>query len=255
MVKGRNVGLALSSGAARGLAHIGVIKVFEEEGIPIHCIAGSSMGALIGALYASGIEIKVIEGLAVSLDKRRWTDWKFSGLGAMGGKKVEDLIKLLLRGKSFQDLIIPLTIVATDLISGEVVKIREGLLVPAVMASISVPGVLPPVQHQGKTLVDGGVLCRVPVEEVRDLGADVVVAVDVGGLIQETQINNFFDVVSQSISIMSSEIMKEKKVKADVLICPDVCDIGLTQFQKAEASIQEGEKAARKALTILRGLL
>ncbi len=255
MVKGSKVGLALSSGAARGLAHIGVIKVFEEESIPIHSMAGSSMGALIATLYALGINIRVIEGLAVCLDKRRWTDWKISGLGAMGGKKVEELIKFLVRGKTFQELNMPLTIVATDLITGEVVEIREGPLVPAVMASISVPGIFPPIQHQDKTLVDGGVLCRVPVAEVRNLGAEVVVAVDVGGLIQETQINNFFDVVSQSISIMSSEIMKEKRVKADLLICPDISDIGLTQFQKAEVCIQEGEKAARRALPILRSLL
>lgn len=255
MGKGTTVGLTLSSGAARGLAHIGVIKVMEEENVPIDYIAGCSMGALIGALYAVGINPRVMESLAVSLDKRRWADWKFSGLGAMSGKKIEDFLKLLIRNKRFQDLNIPLTVVATDLINGGLVEFKEGPLIPAVMASIAVPGVFPPVQHQEKMLVDGGVLCRVPVQQVRDLGADVVVAVDVGGLIRESHISNFFDVVSQSISIMGKEIMKDKVIQADVLICPDIADIGLTQFQKAEACIQAGEKAAREVMPELRNLL
>lgn len=255
MEKGPKVGLALSSGAARGLAHIGVIKVLEEENVSIGYIAGSSMGALVGALYAVGITPRVMESLAISLDKRRWVDWKFSGLGAMGGKKVEDLLKLLIREKTFQDLNLSLTVVATDLINGELVEIKEGSLLQAVMASIAVPGIFPPVQHQEKMLVDGGVLCRIPVQQARDLGAEVVLAVDVGGLIQEAHISNFFDVVSQSISIMGREIMKDKLVNADVMVCPEISNIGLTQFKKAEACIREGEKAARKVMPVLRSLL
>ncbi len=255
MGKAPSLGLALSSGAARGLAHIGVIKVMEEEKIPIDFIAGSSMGALVGVLYSAGIPLQVMECLAVSLDKRKWTDWKLSGLGAMGGNKVHDLLRLLLRNKTFQDVKIPVSAVATDLIHGELVEIKEGPLVPAVMASIAVPGIFPPVKHQEKMLVDGGVLCRVPVQQARNLGAEVIVAVDVGGLIQEAHIGNFFDVVSQSISIMGREIMKNQLNQADILVCPDISGIGLTQFQKAETCILEGEKAARKVLPELQRLL
>lgn len=249
------IGLALSSGAARGFAHVGVLKVLEKENISIDYIAGSSMGALVGALYSAGIPLKIMEGLIVSLDRRHWLDWHLSKLGVISGKKIEEIIKLLTRDQKLEDLEIPLAVVATDLQTGELVVFDRGDLTPAVRASISVPGIFPPVNYEGKILVDGGVLCRVPVEEVRNLGADIVIAVDVGLYIEETAINNIFDVVTQCIDIMGRELMKFKVTEADVLIRPDLSSVNLTDFQKAERCILEGEKAARDVISNIKSLL
>lgn len=249
------IGLALSSGAARGLAHIGIFKVFEEENIPVDYIAGSSIGALIGALYSVGLPSKVLEGLAFSLGRKHMFDWQLSRLGVISGKKIEDILNLLTKGQNFADIKIPLAIVATDINEGSLVVIKEGPLTSAVRASISVPGIFPPVKHEGRMLVDGGVLCRLPVNEVKEMGADVVIAVDVGLHIKKTTINNLFDVISQTIDIMGKEIMANNIVKADLLILPDVGSVSLTHFQKSEECIQAGEEAARKVLPEVESLL
>ncbi len=248
-------GLALSSGAARGLAHIGVLKAFEEEGIPVDYIAGSSMGALIGALYSAGLPPKVMEGLALSLGRKHIFDWQLTRLGVISGKKIEDMLNLLTRGQCFADTKIPLAVVATDINEGSLIVIKEGPLTTAVRASIAVPGVFPPVEYGQRLLADGGILCRLPVNEVKEMGADIVVAIDVGLYIKETTINNLFDVISQTIDIMGKEIMKHNMVEADLLIRPEVGSISLTHFQKSEECIQAGEKAAREALPEVESLL
>ncbi len=178
--KSNRIGLALGSGAARGLAHIGVLKVLQQEQIPISCIAGTSIGALIGALYAAGVTVEQMEDVA------RNVDWqKMAGLidpiiptsGLIDGKKVLQFISELLPVETFEELRIPLAVVTTDVESGEMLIIKRGLLREALRAAISFPGIFTPVRFAGRFLVDGGLCNPVPVDVARALGADRVIGV------------------------------------------------------------------------------
>ncbi len=174
------VGVALSGGAAKGLAHIGVLKALEEAGIRIDYIAGSSMGALIGAAYASGIPIDTLEKIAVN------TDWKtaaklfvpgFSTSGLINGKKAKEFLYTFYGDKKIEDLPIPFAVTATDISTGKLFIINRGSLLEAVRASISIPIVFTPVKYKETFLVDGGVVNPVPIDVVREMGADYVIAV------------------------------------------------------------------------------
>ncbi len=253
------VGLALSAGAARGYAHIGVLKVLEREGIPINCIAGSSMGAMVGALYAVGISPDRLAKLALNLKRRHWLDITFPRLGLVSGEKLEALLSLLTRGKRIEELSLPLAVVATDLEKGEEVVLTSGSIARAVRASSAIPGIFAPVRYNGRLLVDGGVLNRVPAQVARDLGADVVIAVNVGMELEDggnrARVNGIFGVIMQSIEVMQREILKEKIIEADVVIQPQVGHIGITQFERAEECIRAGEKAAEELLPQMKALV
>ena len=176
----KKVGLALGSGSSRGWAHIGVLEALEEHRIPIHCLAGSSIGAYVGAIYAGG-GLESLKRFALSMDWRKvlsYVDVVFPKSGFLDGKKVAELYRMHTSAETFSDLDIPLTIVATDLDSGELVLLDSGNLVEAIRASISVPGVLTPYHYNGRWLVDGGLVDPTPVQVVRNMGADVVIAVD-----------------------------------------------------------------------------
>jgi len=176
------IGLALSGGAAKGLAHIGVIKALEEAGIQVDYIAGSSMGALIGAAYASGVPIDTLEKIAID------TDWKtaaklfvpgFSTSGLINGKKVKEFLYTFYGDKKIEDLPIPFAATATDISTGKLFVINKGNLLEAVRASISIPVVFTPVKYKDVFLVDGGLVNPVPIDVVREMGADFVIAVHV----------------------------------------------------------------------------
>ena len=176
------IGLALSGGAAKGLAHIGVIKALEEAGIQVDFISGSSMGALIGAAYASGIPIDTLEKIAID------TDWKtaakmlvpgFSTSGLINGKKVKEFLYTIYGDKKIEDLPIPFAATATDISTGKLYVINKGSLLEAVRASISIPIVFTPVKHKDIFLVDGGLVNPVPIDVVREMGADFIIAVHV----------------------------------------------------------------------------
>jgi NTE family protein len=176
------IGLALGSGAARGLAHIGVLKVLEKEEIPLDMIAGTSMGALIGALYAQEKNAKRIEELALEIDWKRLillADPTLPKMGFVEGKKIKELLKSIIGDIKFSDLEIPFACVATDILTGEEVVIREGLVVEGVRASISLPVILTPAKWQGRFLVDGGLVNPVPVNLLKEMGADFTIAVNV----------------------------------------------------------------------------
>ncbi len=177
-----SIGLALSGGGAKGLAHIGVIQALEEAGIKIDCIAGSSMGALVGAAYASGVPIDTLAKVAIE------TDWKttarlfrpgFSPSGFVDGKRVRDLLYNFYEDKKIEDLPIPFAATATDVNNGKLYVINRGSVLEAVRASISIPVVFTPVQYRDRFLVDGGLVNSVPIDVVREMGADFIIAVHV----------------------------------------------------------------------------
>ncbi|GAB4116331.1 MAG: hypothetical protein Kow00103_11910 [Candidatus Caldatribacteriota bacterium] len=179
--KGLKFGLALGSGSARGMAHIGVIETLEAYHIPIDMIAGTSMGALIGSIYASGVPIKKIKRIAMQVKKRAPfiifdPTLPFSGL--VSGKRIDEMLeKIALKNKSFSDLKIPFAAISTDLTSGAKVILNQGSVLKAVRASISIPGIFIPVKYQERYLVDGGIVDPVPVDVVEKMGADFIMAV------------------------------------------------------------------------------
>lgn len=249
------VGLALGAGGARGMAHIGVIKVLEEEGIPIDYIAGSSMGSLIGAIYATGITPGMMEKLAIHLKRKYWLDFTVPKMGFLSGDKVKEMVRLITQGKRIEELHKPLAIVATDLHKGERVVFRSGPISNAVRSSISIPGIFIPAELDGRLLVDGGVIDRIPITVAKEMGADIVIGVDVGVLSNDVKITSIFDVIAQTIQIMEREILRYRMVEADVLISPVVGDYSATTFTQIEELIAAGEVAARKSIDKIREVL
>lgn len=248
------VGLALGSGAARGYAHIGVIKVLEKHGVPIDLITGSSIGSLIGALYASGLSVDYIESMAYRIKRRHWVDITFPKLGLIAGKKVEEMIRFLTGNKNFDELKIPLGVVATDLRSKRVILIREGNVAFAVRASIAIPGIFSPVMKEGMVLVDGGVLERVPGRAAREMGADVVIGVELG-FSAGTSLNNIYDIIIQTFEVMGREIQFLKSYDCDVLITPHLESVNPIAFSEPEKCIKEGTRAAEAALPKIMSIL
>lgn len=251
MAKDLKIGLALGSGLARGLAHIGVLRVLQEKGIKVDYIAGTSMGSVIAALYACGLKLKLIDRLAQRISRRTWMDFTFPRMGLIAGEKLEQLLYMLTGRRSFADLALPLAVVAVDLISGEKVVLKEGSIARAIRASCAIPGIFSPVAIGEKLLVDGGVLQRVPASVVREMGADLVIAVDVGVNVGDYKIDHIFDVLSKSIDIMSREIHRAQSQDADLVIAPGVDDIGPFDFHRIEEAISRGEAAARHLLPLL----
>ncbi len=251
MGKGLKIGLALGSGLARGLAHIGVIKVLSRAGIKIDFIAGTSMGSVIAALYASGIKLRMLERLAQQISRRTWMDFTLPRTGLIAGERLEELLYLLTRRRAFEELPLPLAVVAVDLVAGERVVLRRGSVARAVRASCSIPGIFSPVESGGRLLVDGGVLERVPVSAVREMGADFVIAVDVGYYVEEYKINNIFDVLSRAFDVMSREICRSRFSNADILVTPDMKDVAPFHFHLVDEVITRGEEAARQVLPLL----
>lgn len=249
------VGLALGSGGARGLAHIGVIKVLKENHIPIDYIAGSSMGSLIGAVVANNNDIYMVEKLAINLKRKHWLDLTVPKLGFVTGDKIKDLIRILTHGKNIEELAIPLGIVATDVENGEKVVFREGPVAEAVRASISIPGIFVPERINDRLLVDGGVIERVPVNTIKEMGADIVIAVDVGLQDAKMNVTSIIDVISQSIDIMEREIYRQKILAADYVIRPNVGHISSISFTNVEEIINEGYRMATESIEEIKELI
>ncbi len=249
------IGLALGSGGARGLAHIGVVKVLKEHNIPIDFIAGSSMGSLIGALIANNNDMNMVEKLAIQLKRKHWLDLTVPKLGFVAGDKVKELVKILTHGKNIEDLSIPLAVVATDIEMGERVVFTQGPVADAVRASISIPGIFVPVKVNGRLLVDGGVMERVPIQAVQEIGADIVIAVDVGLYDAKLKVNSILDVMSQAIDIMEREIYHRQILSADYVIRPNVGHINSISFTNVEEIINEGYNKAQESIGEMKDML
>lgn len=278
------VGLVLSGGAARGLAHIGVLKALEEQGVHIDAIAGTSMGAVVGGLYASGYSIEELEHLARTLDwqqalsdapprkdvpfRRKQDDRDFlvkqklsfrddGSLGLPLGVIQGQNLSLLLESKlahtadirDFDKLPIPFRAVATDIASGEKVVFRRGHLPQVVRASMSIPAVFAPVELDGRLLVDGGMVDNIPVDVVREMGVDMAIVVDIGTpLRSRKQLATVVDVLNQSITLMTRRNSEEQLAslhRDDILVQPALAAFGLTDFGRAQDMIDAGYRATR----------
>ncbi|MDD4568501.1 MAG: patatin-like phospholipase family protein [Tepidanaerobacteraceae bacterium] len=245
------IGLALGSGAAKGYAHIGVLQVLEREKIPIDIIVGSSIGSLIGALYASGINAIMLEKLARKIRRRQWVDLTIPKVGLIAGDKIEAIIRLLTKNNNFDELNIPLGVMATDLSAKQSVLITKGNVAEAVRASIAIPGIFCPRVVDGKPLVDGGVLERVPGKQVKMMGADFVIGVELG-FSNNKPVKNIYDVLLQTFDVMGKEIQILKKYDCDIVITPELSDINLLAFNQVSKCISEGRKAVENMLPKIR---
>lgn len=281
------IGLALSGGGAKGLAHIGVLKVLEEAGLPIDCISGASMGAIIGGLYASGHSAAELEALVttlnwnelltddlgrryLSMQEKQW-DGRYlvtfplrkthielpSGL--IAGQNISKLLARLTwpvhHVSDFRQLPIPFVCVATDLEKGETLALDQGFLPEALRASMAIPTVFTPIRLQDKLLVDGGLMRNFPVEDVQRLGADIIIGVDVGAKPQPADsLRTLLDVIGQSISFLEAASNKTQQTLCDVLIQPDIRGLGMLDFDQPMLAIRRGEEAARAVLPRVRAL-
>ncbi|OOV93324.1 hypothetical protein MF6396_24875 [Pseudomonas sp. MF6396] len=278
------VGLVLSGGAARGLAHIGVLKALEEQGVKIDAIAGTSMGAVIGGLYASGYKIDELEKLALAIDwqqalsdapprkdipfRRKQDDRDFLvkqrlsfrddgslglPLGVIQGQNLALLLESLLAHASdtrdFDKLPIPFRAVATDIASGEKVVFRKGHLPQVIRASMSIPAVFAPVELDGRLLVDGGMVDNIPLDIVREMGVDMAIVVDIGTpLRNRKQLATVVDVLNQSITLMTRRNSEEQLAslhRDDILVQPPLSSFGVTDFGRAQDMIDAGYRATR----------
>ncbi|MFH1715395.1 MAG: patatin-like phospholipase family protein [Elusimicrobiota bacterium] len=251
------IALVLGGGAARGFAHVGVIRVLEQEKIPIDMIVGTSVGSLIGAIYASHKDSFELEWLAFELEKNDIFDFSIfsSKTGPVKGDKLEAFVEKSVPVKNIEEFYIPFYAVAVDLNTGEPVIFSRGSVSKAVRASSSIPGVFTPLVYENRTLVDGGVIGNIAPEVARQYGADIVIVVDISKNINNDDTSNVIDITLQAISIMSKKIDEYKLRDADVVISPEVGDVGMTDFSKKKESMIAGMKAAKKALQQIRKLV
>lgn len=246
------VGIALGGGAAKGFAHIGVIKILEANGFTPDVVAGTSAGSVVGALYASGMDAFELQEKAVALDEARIRDLQLSSGGLLLGQKLQDFVNEQVRSQSLERLARPFAAVATRLEDGERTVFVRGNTGQAVRASSSVPGVFQPVAIGRHHFVDGGLVSPVPVDAARQLGADVVVAVDISSKARGQTPSGMLGTIGQSIAIMGQKLGQAELSRADVIVRPQVLDIGGADFSQRASAILEGEKAALAAIPRLR---
>ncbi len=251
------VGLALGGGAARGFAHSGVLQVLEEEGIKPALVVGTSAGSVVASFYASGKTGQQLQWLADTMDETQFTDWAnpFSGRGILRGEALGKYINSQLNGMKIEDMKLPLGIVATDLRTGDGILFRRGDVATAVRASSAVPSVFEPVQIAGKDYVDGGLVSPVPVRYARQMGADLVLAVDISSRPEDAKTSDMLKVLLQTFSIMGKSISQLELAQADVVVRPALPDIGSTEFSARKKSIEAGRAAMKLAMPQLRALL
>lgn len=253
------IGLALGSGSAKGLAHIGVIKVLEENNIPIDFIAGSSIGAMIGGAYASGLSIKEIEAIALSTNWRKVFSVLFEPKlrqGLIGGEKVKKFIESYIDGKDFKDCKIPFVAVATDLRTGEAVVLDKGKMASAIRASISIPLVFKPVKINNRTLADGGLSAPVPVEIIKSMGADIVIAVNLDKHYCDKKYKpGWYNIANDSLNILRHHLAHLNTEKADIVIDINTGKNSWYQFVNGQDKILAGEEATKIILPHLKELI
>lgn len=264
------IGLALSSGAARGLAHIGVLEVLKREEIPIDMVAGTSAGALVGALCAQMKDCGPLKEIAISIDLKRMVslvDPVLPKTGLVRGKRITDLLRTIIGGDiKFDDLKIPLACVATDIKTGEEVVINQGSVVEGIRASISIPGIFTVAKWGDRYLVDGALANPVPVSVLRKMGADFIIAANVipdiserihqmGKEEQSLKVPNIFSVLLESIYISAYSLVKSCLEGADIVIHPQVAHIRPQDFRRAQECILQGELAAQASIPEVKRLL
>ncbi len=249
------IGLALGGGAAKGFAHIGVIKMLEASGIHPDVVAGTSAGSVVGALYASGMDAFALQQTAVGLDEAKIRDVRLFSGGLVQGQALQDYVNQLVRQQPIERLKLPFAAVATELETGRRTVFGRGNTGRAVRASSSIPGVFEPVEIHGKHYVDGGVVSPIPVDAARQLGADFVIAVDISAAPDGTNPRDMMGIVGQSLDIMGRQLAAQESARAEVVIRPDLTGIGPTDFEQKNQAILAGEKAALAAIPAIRAKL
>src|SRR2546422_11359316 len=250
------ISVALGGGFARGFAHLGVLQVLEQNHIPISHIAGTSVGSILGAAYASGAPLSHIIETCRTLRFRDIARWRVSRLGLASNQRLENLIERVFESRQFDDLRIPLAVVATDLTSGEPVVFTQGNLVDAIRASCAFPGLFEPLEIGTRCLADGGLVAPVPTRAARKLGATTVIGVAVG--IQDGHRGaptNIFQVVSRAVSAAQKHQLEVWERHADLVLRPDVQSLAWDDFDRAEEAIEAGAATARRALPRIQKLL
>jgi NTE family protein len=253
--KPAKIAVVLGAGAAKGFAHIGVLKVLENQKIPIHMIVGTSAGSFVGSLYAYGFNAFQLQGFALSLEKDDVVDLTLPDNGFIKGEKLENYVNKALRGTTMDKLRTPFYAVATDIETGERIVFGQGNTGKAVRASCSVPGVFQPPKFSGKTYVDGGVVDPLAVDVARQYGADVIIAVDITGGVNSSVPQTTIDTILKSIDIMYSRIAANQIMRADVVIRPKVGHISGSDLTRRHEAILEGEKAASEAMPAIQKII
>jgi NTE family protein len=246
------IGLALGGGAARGFAHIGVIQVFEEHGIKVDLVAGTSAGSLVAALYASGKGGNELAKLAENMDEGAITDWAFPTRGLIRGEALARFVREKTGGKLIEQMTMPLGIVATDLADGSPILFRSGDTGTAVRASSSVPAVFQPVKIGTHEYVDGGLVAPVPVRFARQMGAELVIAVDISSPPDDKPLGDSMKMLMQTFSIMGRSINNYELREADVVLRPKLDGVGSADFTARRRAIKAGRDAALAMLPTLR---
>ena len=246
------IALALGGGAARGFAHIGVIKALESHGIVPDMVIGTSSGSLVGALYASGYGGFDLQRTALQLDDTIIADWSLPDRGFIKGEALQNFVNQAVQNRPMEKLNKPFAVVATDLQSGEPVVFRTGNTGMAVRASSSVPGVFQPVTISGREYVDGGLVSPVPVRAARAMGADIVIAVYISNNPRLGKTKDSVDVMLQTFAIMGQSIAGYELSEADIVIRPDTGRIRSTAFEDRHLAIIEGEKAGLAAIAAIK---
>jgi NTE family protein len=250
------IGLALGGGFARGIAHVGILKVLEREKIPLHCICGVSAGAIVAAAFASGRTAEEIGTVGATMrfgDVARWT---VSRLGLMGSQRMTTFLEHLLKKMQFEDMQIPLGVVATDIRSGKPYAFRDhGAVAPAIRASCSYPGLFQPFEVNGRTFVDGAMTVEVPSALAHMMGATHVIAACIPNQDETFEPQNMFQVVSRCFQIMMAHSEESWRRYSDIVLTPDVGRIPWDGFENAKRMIEAGEMAAEAALPQIRAWL
>ena len=251
------LGLALGGGAARGFAHVGVIQVLEEAGLHPHYVAGTSAGSLVAALYASGKSSQELRRVADTMEEAEITDWMVPLLnrGALRGEALARYVNTQVGGKLIEQMKIPLAIVATDLRNGEAVAFRRGNTGSAVRASSAVPAVFQPVRIGEREFVDGGLVAPVPVRQVREMGANFVVAVDISSDPEGNPAGDTFQILMQTFAIMGKSINALALREADMVVRPPLSGVKSADFSARRRSIEAGRAAMQALLPQLRSRL
>lgn len=248
------IALVLGGGSSKGFAHVGVVRVLEQEKIPVHMIVGTSVGSLIGALYASNPDSFQLEWTAFKIDKADVLDFSISSpkMGPVQGARLEAFVEQTAKVKRVENTKIPFFPVATDLNTGETVILEKGPLAKAVHASSAIPGIFVPVHFGKRMLVDGGVTNNVACDIARAKGADIVIAVNLQKDIRDNSIDSAIDVIAQSINILMHENNKNKLQYADVVIEPETKGIAIFDFTQKKMLMEEGIKATKAAMPKIR---
>jgi NTE family protein len=246
------IALVLGGGAAKGFAHVGVIKALESHGIIPDIIVGTSAGSVVASLYAAGYDGFELQRISLSMDEDTVRDWVLPNRGFIRGDALQNFINEAVQNRSIQLLNRKLAVVATDLQTGEAMVFQSGNTGMAVRASSSVPGIFQPVKIGTREYVDGGLVSPVPVKIARGLGADIIIAVNISEVPQQNKVSDTFGILLQTFAIMGHVIAGQELKEADVVIAPDIRELKSTSFDSRNYAIIEGEKAGLAALPRIR---